>query len=280
MGGSPCDPPVRWSPCTNGCAFSSRRFSLSRARPAPLSQGTRSGSRVRASGAGEIPEPQAPTDDEAEAYLFLGLEGLLERLHELRKRAPPESGTPLIGAVPRVEASVRKRYAAGGFGGPVRHVVAVAVVGLVPLRPAAMADLMMEPEVERQVLAADEFRRTAVEYRLPGALRERSRVALLRQGFGPFRHDLRFTVITERRELADGRVLLRYDPGAEPPPQNVTLYRGGCLIEPDPAGAKVVELLIIGTSIKVPPFLTQGLRDLVRSTLSNRATNLWVRAWR
>ena len=94
-----------------------------------------------------------------------------------------------------------------GFGGPIRHVIAVAAGGKVPLSPRRMADLMMEPEVERQVLAADVFRRIAVEFRLPDALREHSQVALLRQGFGPFRHDLRFTVITGRRDLADCRVL-------------------------------------------------------------------------
>ena len=230
--------------------------------------------------AGDIAEPPAPRDDEVEAFLFLGLEGLLKRLHALQAHSPPEPRKPLIGALPELEAAVRKRYAAGGFGGPTRHVIAVAAVGRVPLSPRRMADLMMEPEVERQVLAADVFRPIAVDFRLPGALREHSQVALLRQGFGPFRHDLRFTVITERRDLTDGRVLLRYDPGGTPAPQNVTLYRGGCLLEPDGEGARVVEIVIIAVSIKVPPFLDSGLRDLVRSTMSNRVTNLWVRAWR
>jgi len=42
---------------------------------------------------------------------------------------------------------------------------------------------------------------------------------------------------------------------------------------------EVSEILIIGTSLKVPGFARQGLRNLVRTTLSNRVTNLWVRAW-
>jgi len=229
--------------------------------------------------AGDIPEPSTPEGDEARDQLFLGLRGILVPLEKLRAQQPPELRKPLLASFPTVEANVSRRYAKGGFGGPVLHVVAVGATGTVPLTPPQMADLMEDPEVERQVLAADGFRSLGFEYRLPGATRERSRIELLRQGYGPFRYDLRVSIATERRDLEDGRIFLRYDPDSRPPPQGISLYRGACVLEPVDGGTRVSEILIIGTSLKVPGFVRQGLRNLVRTTLSNRVTNLWVRAW-
>ena len=173
-----------------------------------------------------------------------------------------------------------RRYGAMGFGGRVRSAVAVVAVGRVPLPPAQMADLIMDPEVERQVLGANTFRPLGATYRLPGARRERFAVEILRVGAGPIRVDLRFTVVAERRDTADGRVLLRYDPDTEPRPEHVTLYRGGCLLEPDAGGTRVTEILIVGTDVSVPFFLESSLRQLARATLKDRVTNLWIRAWR
>ena len=233
------------------------------------------GSRV-----GVLEEPAAPGAATLPLALFRGLDGVLARLAVLRELPVPDPRRPTVQRVPEVEAAVRTRYAAGGFGGAVRSVVAVAAVGRVPLAPRAMADLMRDPEVERQVLAAHVFRRLGTVYALPGAQRERFRVELLGMGEGPLRYDLRFTVVAERREGADGRIWLRYDPDPEPAPEHVTLYRGGCLIEPDGAGARVTELVILGTDLRLLPPFQSALETLAADTLRNRVLNLWVRAWK
>ena len=229
---------------------------------------------------GDVPEPTSPEGEEAVALLFLGVEGVRGRLEPLRRLPLPEGQAPRLVRLPEVVRSVRQRYRRGGYGGPVRHVVVQGVTGRVPLAPGAMADLMMDPEVERQVLAATTFRRTGVDYVLPGARRERNRAELLGVGLGPVRFNLRFNLVTERRDLADGSVWLRYDPALEPRNERVTLYRGGAVLEPLPdGGTRVTELVILGTSIDVAPPFLPPLLTMAQDTLKNRVTNLWRRAW-
>ena len=233
------------------------------------------------SSAGDLPEPRPPTDDEAVSLLFLGTERLPENLMALRANASatPDPKTPFFAALPSVEASVRERFGGKTPDGLLRNAIAVGVRGDVPITPAQMADLIMDPEVERQVLAAHLCCHHRTEFDVPGGRRAHFRLEMLKMGVGPIRYDLRFTVVFERRDLSDGRVLVRYDLAGTPKPERVTLYRGACLIEPTAAGARVSEIIILGTDIQVPPFFAQGLRNLVLTTLRNRITNLWVRAW-
>lgn len=228
--------------------------------------------------AGAIPEPPPPGDEEIEALLFLGLEGLLKPLHELHERPLPPNQMLVFGSLPKMEAAVRRRLGKRGLGGPLRHIVAVGATGHVPLAPMEMADLIMDPAVEEEALVATVCRLIRTEYAMPGARREHFRLELLKTGMGPFRYDLRFTVIFERRELSDGRVFLRYDLGATPPNEHVTLYRGGCLIEPSGSGSRVTEIIIFGLDILMPPFIQNALRNLVAKTLRTRATTIWEHA--
>lgn len=251
----------------------------------PLLVGCRSplGRKLRARAAPQaarLPEPPAPAAEDVPAFLFLGLKGVLADLATLREGAAPAGRAPRLVRLSAVEDAVRRRWARGGFGGPVLSVVALGVSGRVPLAPAAMADLMTDLEVERQVLAAASFRSLGTVYALPGARKTRARATLRGVGAGPLRVALRFNAVTERRDASDGRVWLRYDPAPAPPNEHVTLYRGGCLLEPDGAGARVTEVLLLGTDLRLPPPLQGSMEDLALTTLSNRARNLWVRAWR
>lgn len=231
---------------------------------------------------GRIDEPARPQGEEAIAMLFLDLEGVRRRLEQLRRLPLPTEPKPRFVRLPDVVRSVQARYRGRqAFGGPVRNVVVLGLTGRVPLAPGAMADMLMDPEVERQVLAASSFRVTGIDYALPGARRERNRAELLGRGIGPIRFNLRFNLVTSRRDLADGTVWMRYDPALEPRNERVTLYRGGCVLEPLPdGGTRMTELVILGTSINVAgPFLPP-LLTMAQDTLENRATNLWIRAWR
>jgi hypothetical protein len=234
---------------------------------------------IRTLGIHALPEPEVPGDEDAKAMLFSGLEGLLPHVEALRSVGIPDPRAPVLVPRPALERAVARRYRRGGFGGPVRVVGAMAVVGRVPLAPGAMADIMMDPVAEQQVLAADTFRLVGVEYVTPQARRNRYLIEILRIGAALWVYDMRFTMAAERRALSDGSVLLRYDPRVPPRPEHVTLWRGACFLEPDGAGTRVMEVLIIGTDVSLPPFLVGALRKMVRDKISDRAQNLWKRAW-
>lgn len=226
-----------------------------------------------------IEEPASPDAASAGGFLFHGLGGVLKPLETLHARPMAVSRDPIIAALPRMEAAVLARYRGGGFGGSVRAVVVVAATGHVPLTPAEIAELMMDAEVERRVLEADVFQRVGTEYALPGARRGRYLVELRRQGKGPLRFDLRFGLAAERWDLPDGRILMRYDPRPELRPKHVTLYRGGAIIDPTAGGARLTEILILGTDISVPFFLVGEMLNMSRSKLTKRAKGLWAVAW-
>lgn len=230
---------------------------------------------------GVVPEPRTLSDAEVPDALFLGTEGVRRHLERLRALPLPTGNAPTLVRLPEVVRSVRQRYRGKqAYGGPVRNVVVLGVTGKVPLSPAAMADMMMDPEVERQVLAAATFRRTGIDFDVQGARRERNRAELLGMGMGPIRFNLRFNLITERRDLESGAVWLRYDPSNEPRNERVSLYRGGAFLEPLPeGGTRVTELVILGTSINIAAPFQPALLRLAYGTLENRATNLWKRAW-
>ena len=231
--------------------------------------------------AAQLPEPETPKADELPARLFMGVESLYENLLRLRANAKPSPNprAPAFALLPSVEKSVRERFGKKTIDGPLRNAIAVGVRGEVPITPQQMAALIMDPEVEKQVLAADVCCLHCTDFDFPGSCRSQFRVEMLKMGVGPIRYDLKFTVIFERRDLPDGRILFRYDLGGDPKPQHVTLYRGACIIEPHGSGSRISEIVILGTDIQVPPFFEKGLRNLVVTTLRNRVTNLWVRAW-
>lgn len=228
-----------------------------------------------------LEEPAAGVDgDAAVSSLFTGVGGLLATIERLRSVQVVDPRQPRLAQLPKLESAVARRYAGGGFGGRVRMVGAMGVAGRVPLPPKTMADMMMNAAVEKQVLAANVFRHVGADYVLPGARRHRYHVEFHRIGEALWVYNLRFTFAAERRDLADGRVLLRYDPRTVPKPEHVTLWRGGCLLEPDGAGgSRISEVLILGTDISLPPFLVGAMRNMVRKKLADRAKNLWVRAW-
>jgi hypothetical protein len=226
-----------------------------------------------------LDEPGAAAGAEAMPVAFLGMEGLFPHLAAVRAMPQPDPRAPVLVEIPNLEAAVVRRHRGHGYGGPVRLVGALGVVGHVPLRPAEMAAMMQDEVVEKQILAADVFSRIGTEYVLRGSRRDRYRAEFLRIGDAFWIYDLRFTFSCERVDVADGRVLLRYDPRVVPAPEHVTLWRGLCLLEPEGTGTRVTEILIIGTDLNLPFFLVPEMRRIVRKRLADRAQNLWIRAW-
>ncbi len=229
---------------------------------------------------GALDEPGAPSAEQRVANLFGGLEALRARVLTMHATPLPTGRAPRFVRFPEIVASVKRRYGRQGFGGPVRTVVVLGVTGRVPLSTSAMADRLMDSEVERAALYATSFKRTQVIYAFGDARREQSRAELLGVGMGPIRFNLRFNPVTERLDLPDGRVWMRYDPATTPKIERVTLYRGSALLEPlAGGGARLTEILILGTNIVIPAFLEPPLMKLAAETLENRATNLWAGAW-
>jgi len=227
----------------------------------------------------EAPEPDDVADEDVAATVFRGLEGVLIPLSRLLRTEVPRGPTPRILRLASMERAVQQRYRRGGPGGPVRSVAVMAVVGQVPIPPEETADLLEDPEVERAALAADALWQVGEEYALPRTRRVRYRAFLLRRGAGPIRYDLRFSFAMERAATADGSICLRYDPDLVPRPEHVTLFRGGCLLEPDGTGTRIAEILILGTDIRLLPILQGELEELVLETMRDRARSLWARAW-
>ncbi len=226
------------------------------------------------------PAPEAIDPARAAEQLFEGIEGLHAILLEERQGA--RAGTePRRSRRRDLERSVRERYADGGFGGAVRHVVALAITGIVPMAPGPLAELILAPDVEQRLLAADQVTEERVLLERPGLRRAVLRLTMSGVGIATWRVDLRVHIAMERWDLADGRVLLRYDPHVPPQPRHVTLWRGACLLEPLPGGGtRATEVLVLATDLRPPPLFAGLLTQHVWSTLENRALNLWIRAHR
>lgn len=230
----------------------------------------------RADGAvsGPGPEWEAAADPER---LFEGIEGLWAALKEEHAR-PMAGEEPEVRRRPDLERSAQARYRARGFGGPVRHVLALAATGRTPARPAQVADLIAAPEVERRLLAATRVERVAWPLDRPAHQRQVLRVRIDDLGPPGLGTDLDFHLALERWDLPDGRIVLRYDPHVPPAPRRVTLWRGACLIEPLPGGgARATEVILLGTDFHAPLVGGLLLRQ-AQARLTHRALNLWVRA--
>jgi hypothetical protein len=153
----------------------------------------------------------------------------------------------------------------------------VLVVGFsaaTPRSPREVAARFLDPENQRRALGADTFEAVATSYDVPGQSRRLMKVELLRVGEGPVRFDLRFAMAVERLDLAEGDVLLRYDPAAWAGTEHVNLFRGVCVIEPSGSGSIVTELLIFGSDVSLPFFLRGRMRDLAADTFRTRAERL------
>jgi hypothetical protein len=174
-----------------------------------------------------------------------------------------------------VEEGVQARFARGTPSGPLTEAMAVGVCAVSPLPPARTADVLADPEVERRAFGAQTFRVVRTLYDVPGASRRMVVVELLDIGEGPVRFDFRFAFALERWDLADGTVLLRYDPATWSRTEHVTLFRGLCVIEPAGSGSIVTELLIFGSDVSVPFFLRGTLREKTYDTFRTRLARVW-----
>jgi len=220
------------------------------------------------------PEPPPPSGPTAYALLFLGLSDAVAPLRLLERRGTPPGVEPRLVELPVMERAVLARYRMGTPMGVVASLAATGFSMHVPLAPPAVADLLVDAEEERRFLDADRLEPLAGEYRAPGASRHRFDAAFLRRGEGPFRFDLRFTLLTERWDLPDGVVLLRHDGQSRPLPEHVTLYRGATEIRPEGAGSRVTEFIVMGTDIRVPFFLYGLLRDQSIDVFRRRAARI------
>ncbi len=223
------------------------------------------------------PDDPAPLDSAGlEALVFQGLERLDTDMLAASTNKP---GHLELEVLADLERAILKRWSRGGPAGAVRHVSVLLATAFVPLPPTAYADLVVDPDVERAVLAAASTRPLPGQFRYQGHSRAGMWIEKRNVGAGPFQRSLLFGVNFERLDLPDGRVLIRQDGALQPRPQHVTLYRGLMRIDPRPEGAYVRELLVFGTDISIPGPLSPLLRSLVEKTLKDRATNLVKRAY-
>ncbi len=228
------------------------------------------------SAAGQADDPTPLDDAGFEAFVFGGLERLDAAMLRASVDKPGHLELEVLGDL---ERAVMRRWSRGGPTGALRHVSVLLTTAFVPLSPTAFADLVVDPEVERAVLAAASTRRLPQQFAYPGYARSGLWIEKRDVGVGPFRRSLLFGVNFERLDLAGGGVRIRQDGALRPRPTHVTLYRGLMRIDPRPQGAYVRELLVFGTDLSIPGPLGPMLRSLVEKTLKDRATNLVKRAY-
>jgi hypothetical protein len=221
-------------------------------------------------------DPAATSIPAAERLdLFFGDAGQLRlRLREARARAPGPGRAP-VHHVDREAAAglVRRSRGRGPMGGALRNACVFAIGGVLPLPPARAAALWLDPVLQGRALGVRAFERERVVFALPEAARIDYRVAMLGVGTAPFTFDLVFGTAIESLEVKDGSVALRYDAIPTRGQQHVTLWRGGAIFEPHPAGTLATEVVIFGTDISLP-LLDGALRSQVEQALRARAINL------
>lgn len=202
----------------------------------------------------------------------------LERIAAGLARLPAPEAPAFFDPATLAEA-IQVRYAARGFGGPVRHALGVALRARVPCRAAHLADLLTDPEVQRETLGARSVERLGEVRRwAPDRTETSYRVVKTDVGAGPIRVTLVFSVTVERWDVPDGSIWIRYDPRPAGEVRNVTYWRGLARIDPQGDGALFSEILVMGTDLTVPPLLGGALRTLARDTLKDARRNLLLRA--
>jgi hypothetical protein len=173
--------------------------------------------------------------------------------------------------VPPAARDAADRLRAVGARAP-RIMLALGFSAKASKSPSACADTLLDPEVLRKTLDADES--TAVQTRgADGPYRLHS-LTLLNRGKGPFRFDFRWSFRAERFDRPDGAVLVRYALLSTPPPERMTAFQGAVVIVPDGAGSRVLEVLVLGSDVSLPSFLVPQATRGVKSILGIRAERL------
>lgn len=234
----------------------------------------------------EASDPASTTIPPAERldHFFADLGQLRLRLREARARAGAP-GRPLTHHIDREAAAglVRRSRGRGPLGGALRNACVYAISGHLPLAPAQVVALWLDPTLQGRALGIQAFERERIVFMLPEAARLEFRVSMLGVGVAPLTFDLVFGTAIEGLELGDGSVALRYDAYLTRGQKHVTLWRGGAIFEPHATGTSTAgtpatgtlasEVVIFGTDITLP-LLEPLLRGQVEQALRARAINL------
>jgi|GEM_PF-6045795 len=206
---------------------------------------------------------------------FFGDLGQLRlRLREARGKATPLD-QPIARYSDRAAADglVRRTGGRGPLGGVVRNAVVYGISARLPLSARLAGSLWLDARAQGRALGVNAFHPEGQAFALPGSVRLAYRVEMLKVGTAPFTFDLVFGLWLETLELPDGTVLLRYDPRPTAGARHVTLWRGGCIIEPEGAGCLLTEVVAFGTDIHLP-LLESVLRSQTEAALAARGVNL------
>ncbi len=223
------------------------------------------------------PEVHAPEPAATARSVQAALDGIAEVVAALRRM--PTSREPAFYDAPELADAILAKYRGTGFGGALRHTLAIGVVARASISPARLADLLVDPDAQREALGARRVEPLGPAIALGPRRTMRSfHVEKADVGAGPLRTDLEFQVTVERWDAPDGSVFIRYDPRPAGRVRHVTYWRGLALVEPHPTGARVTEVLVTGTDLLVPSPLDLLLRRLTRETLKNARRELLGRA--
>ncbi len=214
-------------------------------------------------------------DTPARIDAFFGDMGQMRfRLREMRARAAPID-QPIAGFSDRQAAAglMRRLEGRGPLGGTLRNAVVYGISGRLPITTQQAGWLWYREELQGKALGIQAFKREERVFELSHSARMGYRVELLGVGTKPLTFDLVFGLSIEGLELPDGTVLLRYDPRPVPGARHVTLWRGGCIFEPEGQGCVVTEVVAFGTDIHLP-LLEPVLRGQIEEALTARGLNL------
>jgi hypothetical protein len=217
---------------------------------------------------------------EARAAFFADMGRLDERLAEVRATFAAGAAQPLHRSLREPARALHARMGSRGpLGGRLRNVVMYGAVGRLPVSPRDAAGLWLDPKVQGAALGTPGFHAEEVIFGLPQAYRQAARVEILDVGTKPLTFDLVFGTYVEVQELFDKTVLLRYDPRPVRGARHVTLWRGGCVFEPDPTGpgghgSIATEVVIFGTDVYLP-LVEPLLRKQIEGAFATRAERLW-----
>jgi hypothetical protein len=218
--------------------------------------------------AAAAPEPPAVSPPWHDP-LFAGAEAVAHALQRLAPAAPLVAGQPLVGRDLPLERRFREESRSLGRR-DVRTLFAFATICRVDAPVAACAQALLDPDRERKALDADSLVLRGSEP-TPDGLRRTFSVEMLRMGEGPFRYDFRWDFTAQRRDRPDGKVVLRYEMASVGRrPEHVSVFRGAALLEPDGAGTRWTEVLLVGSDLSAPFFLQGKAEAAVRDILARR----------
>lgn len=251
-------------------------------RSHPVIRGAWGGGGPRGAAHGTAPDPAVDQalPWEARRAFFADMGRLDERIDEVRALLTPDAKQPVHRPLREASRALLARMGPRGpLGGRLRNALVFGAVGRLPLSARDAAGLWLDPGAQGAALGTRGFRTEGVVFGLPDSFRQAARVEILDVGTKPLTFDLVFGTYVEVKELFDKTVLLRYDPRAVAGERHVSLWRGGCVFEPDPAapggrGCIATEVVVFGTDIHLP--LLEGLlRREVESAFATRAERFW-----